>query len=75
MKNDDIPNIEIEELRGISRTVAELHWLLLILVLLYLAFGGTTENNEAAVSAALFVYGAFVLGFRYTNFGRRESRW
>ena len=28
--------IEQEELRGISRTVAEIHWLLLILVLLYL---------------------------------------
>ncbi len=75
MNNDEIINIDFEELRGISRTVAELHWLLLILVLLFLAFGGTTEDNESAVSAALFVYGAFVLGFRYTNFGRRESRW
>ncbi len=28
------PSIEQEELRGISRTVAEIHWLLLILVLL-----------------------------------------
>ena len=27
-------SIEQEELRGISRTVAEIHWLLLILVLL-----------------------------------------
>ena len=33
-------SIEQEELRGISRTVAEIHWLLLILVLLYLVFGG-----------------------------------
>ncbi len=68
-------NLDQEELRGISRTVAELHWLLLILVLLYQIFGGPDENDEAAVSAALFIYGAFVLAFRYTNFGRRESHW
>ena len=35
-------SIEQEELRGISRTVAEIHWLLLILVLLYLVFGGAS---------------------------------
>ena len=42
-----------EELRGISRTVAEIHWLLLILVLLYLVFGGERGDPEAdaAVSA------------------------
>lgn len=33
-------SIEQEELRGISRTVAAIHWLLLILVLVYLMFGG-----------------------------------
>ena len=37
-------SIEQEELRGISRTVAEIHWLLLILVLLYLVFGGERER-------------------------------
>ena len=48
-------SIEHEELRGISRTVAEIHWLLLILVLLYLIFGGPRPDadgeSEAAVSA------------------------
>ena len=49
-------SIEQEELRGISRTVAEIHWLLLILVLLYLVFVGGNEDAEvhAAVSAGLF---------------------
>ena len=48
-------SLEHEELRGISRTVAEIHWLLLVLVLLYLVFGGTTEDAEvnAAVSSGL----------------------
>ena len=40
-------SIEQEELRGISRTVAEIHWLLLILVLVYLVFGGERGDPEA----------------------------
>jgi diguanylate cyclase (GGDEF)-like protein len=69
--------LEQEELRGISRTVAEIHWLLLILVLLYLVFGGTTDDPEvsAAVSSGLFFYAALVMSFRYANFYRRETRW
>src|SRR4029079_11757297 len=70
-------SIEQEELRGISRTVAEIHWLLLILVLLYMGFGrerGDPESN-AAVSAGLFFYAALVMSFRYANFYKREARW
>jgi diguanylate cyclase (GGDEF)-like protein len=70
-------SIEQEELRGISRTVAEIHWLLLILVLLYLIFGGERADPEvdAAVSMGLFFYAALVMSFRYANFYRRETRW
>jgi diguanylate cyclase (GGDEF)-like protein len=70
-------SLEQEELRGISRTVAEIHWLLLILVLLFLVFGGATEDPEvgAAVSSGLFFYAALVMSFRYANFYRRETRW
>ena len=70
-------SIEQEELRGISRTVAEIHWLLLILVLLYLIFGGERDDAEAdaAVSAGLFFYAALVMSFRYANFYKRETRW
>src|SRR5712691_1649355 len=68
-------SIEQEELRGISRTVAEIHWLLLILVLLYLMFGGVTKENEPAISSSLFFYAALVMAFRYANFFRAESRW
>ena len=70
-------SIEQEELRGISRTVAEIHWLLLILVLLYLVFGGARGDPEAdaAVSAGLFFYAALVMSFRYANFYKRETRW
>jgi diguanylate cyclase (GGDEF)-like protein len=77
-------SIEQEELRGISRTVAEIHWLLLILVLLYLVFGGERADvradaalaeADAAVAAGLFFYAALVMSFRYANFYKRETRW
>jgi diguanylate cyclase (GGDEF)-like protein len=70
-------SIEQEELRGIARTVAEIHWLLLILVLLYLTFGGAREDAEAnaAIWMGLFFYAALVMSFRYANFYRRETRW
>jgi diguanylate cyclase (GGDEF)-like protein len=70
-------SIEQEELRGISRTVAEIHWLLLILVLLYLIFSGARNDAEAgaAIASGLFFYGALVMSFRYANFYRRETRW
>jgi len=69
------PSIEQEELRGISRTVAEIHWLLLILVLLYVIFGESDKLAEAAVMSASFFYAAFIMVFRYANFYKTESRW
>jgi len=69
------PSIELEELRGISRTVAEIEWLLLILVLLYLVFAGPAKEEEIAITAALLIYAAFVMAFRYANFYKKETRW
>ncbi len=74
-KPAEILSIEQEELRGISRTVAEIEWLLLILVLLYQVFGGPAAEDQAAISAGLFFFVAFVLSFRYANFYKAESRW
>jgi diguanylate cyclase (GGDEF)-like protein len=77
MKRDTTENLtlEQEELRGIARTVAEIEWLLLILVLLYLAFGGPETVSHLAISMALFFYAAFIMSFRYANFYKEESRW
>jgi diguanylate cyclase (GGDEF)-like protein len=63
-----------EELRKLSRTVDQIEWLLLILVLLYQVFGGPAAEHQGAISAGLFFYAAFVLGFRHTNFYKAESR-
>ena len=72
---ESAPSIEQEELRGISRTVAEIHWLLLTLVLLFVIFGAPDQEAKTAVIAALIVYAAFVMAFRYANFYEHESRW
>src|SRR5262245_32035578 len=69
------PSIEREELRGIARTVAEIHWLLMILVLLFVIFGNVDREAEAGISAAMCFYAALVMGFRYANFYKSENRW
>ena len=68
-------SIEQEELRGISRSVGEIEWLLLVVVLLYHAFGGTEPEDRQVVVIAMVLYATSVMGFRYANFFRRESRW
>jgi diguanylate cyclase (GGDEF)-like protein len=67
-------SIAQEELRGVSRTVAEIHWLLLVLVLLYQLFEGPLPDDRVAITTGLFFYAAFVMSFRYANFYRSESR-
>ena len=70
-----VPTLEQEELRGVTRTVAEIEWLLLIVVLLYLTFGGPAEEHRPPIIMSLMFYGAFVLSFHYANFYKLESRW
>src|SRR3989304_2650701 len=74
-KSDVFISIEHEELRGISRTVAEIEWLLLILTLLYQVVEGPSEFARSGIAASLFFYAAFILAFHYVNFFRGESRW
>lgn len=66
--------IEQDELKGFARTIAEIEWLLLILVLLYLVAGGPVEDGRIAIHMALLFFGAFILALHYVNFYRQESR-
>ena len=76
MKPVEMPvSLEQEELRGLSRTVAEIEWMLLALVLMYQAFGGPKDLAVTALAMAMMFFAAFVLIFRYTNFYKTESRW
>lgn len=69
------PDLSAEELRGFSRTVREIEWLLLVLVLLYHAVLTPDDETSSAIAMALFFFGAFVLAFHYLNFYRRQSYW
>lgn len=68
-------NLSAEEVRSFARTVAEIEWLLLILVLLYHLVLAPDKENSAALAMAMFFFAAFVLGFHYINFYRKETRW
>lgn len=66
--------IEQDELKGFSRTIAEIEWLLLVLVLVYLVSGGSADESQIAIHAALFFFAAFILGLHYVHFYRIENR-
>lgn len=68
-------NVEQIELKGFSRSVAELEWLLLILVLLFFVAPSTVVRDQQGVILAMVGFAAFVLTFRYLNFYTRETRW
>ena len=66
--------IEQDELKGFSRTIAEIEWLLLGLVLVYLLAGGSPEDGRIAIHTALFFFTAFILGLHYVSFYKQERR-
>lgn len=68
-------SVEQVELKGFSRSVAELEWLLLILVLLYFIAPGTLVVDRFMVVIAMISFAAFVLLFRYINLRELDARW
>lgn len=74
-REKETTTIEQEELRGISRSVGEIEWLLMIVVLLYHAFGGIAEDDQPTTVVAMVLYALCIMGFRYANFFKHESRW
>jgi len=59
--------IEQAQLRGFARSVAEVEWLLLILVVLYLIIVDPALAGSVGVVAVLLGFAAFVLVFRYAR--------
>lgn len=75
-KREEIPtSIEEEQLRGISRSVGEIEWLLLVVVLLYHTFGGTEPDDRPGLVLSMVLYAMAIMGLRYATFFKRESRW
>ncbi len=70
MSNDPIERgLEIEQaqLRGFARSVSEIEWLMLILVVLYLFGVNPALARSGAVLSVLMAFTAFVLVFRYAR--------
>lgn len=68
-------DVEQVELKGFSRSFAELEWLLLVLVLLYSVAPGAHTGNQWVILQHSLWFAAFVLAFRYLNFYKTETRW
>lgn len=74
LQGDALPTPAQVELKGFNRTLAELEWLLLALIILHLAIAGT-ERFILPVLVTSGCYAGFVLAFRYLNLFTNESRW
>ncbi|HXF67809.1 MAG TPA: GGDEF domain-containing protein [Burkholderiales bacterium] len=68
-------DIEASELRDFSRTVAEIEWLLVILVLFYYVFRDPDGNHAVAIYSGLIAFTAVILALHYLNLVRRPGRW
>jgi diguanylate cyclase (GGDEF)-like protein len=70
MSQDPIErSLEIEQaqLRGFARSVSEVEWLLLILVVLYLFIVSPSLAGNAVILGVLIAFATFVLVFRYAR--------
>ena len=66
-----------DELRATARTLGELGWLLLVVVLAYLAFVRQELETEAlaATLGAMLAYALFVLALQTVSAARAKARW
>jgi diguanylate cyclase (GGDEF)-like protein len=69
------PALSDEELRGFSRTVAEIEWLTVILVLLYQVVFTPAPEDASSIAVGTISFAGFVLSFHYFHFYRKESNW
>lgn len=65
---------EHADLRNFFRTIAEINWLLVILVLLYHFFKGTREDNVPAVFAAMVVFALITIAIHYLKLFPNPTR-
>ena len=65
--------IEEDEVKGFARTITEIEWLLLILVLIYLVAGGPSGESRVAIAMSLCFFAAFILAVHYVQFYRTET--
>ena len=68
-------NQEPDALSGFSRTVAEIEWLLLVLMMFYLVVGHIEENVKIFLLGGLCAFAGFVMVFHYLNFFAKANVW
>lgn len=67
--------VEQAELKGFARSLAEIEWLLLLLVLLYYISPEAQIADSTGLLICMEVFGAFILGFHYVNFNLPHFKW
>lgn len=63
------------ELKGFSRSVAELEWLLLALSMLVIFIPDLAGENQQGIILSMTLFAAFIMAFHYWNFYTQEDRW
>ncbi|HKJ50472.1 MAG TPA: GGDEF domain-containing protein [Gammaproteobacteria bacterium] len=62
-------------MQGFSRTLAELEWLVLVLVLLYFVLPLREIRDQWELVVASGLYALFIIAFRYSRLLTAENRW
>ena len=66
--------IDQAELRGFARSVTEVEWLLMILVLLFLFVTEQPVMRREVIIATLVLFAGFILVFRYSGLFKEQTR-
>lgn len=70
-------NVDVEqlELKGFASSIAEIEWLLLLLIIMYYVTPGVSVLNPLGLVLSMIGFALFVLGFHYLNASARQKRW
>ncbi|MEY4642925.1 MAG: hypothetical protein RLZZ227_2919 [Pseudomonadota bacterium] len=75
LESDNKVDIEQLELKGFASSIAEIEWLLLLLVIMYYVTPNANVANPMGLVASMIGFALFVLGFHYLNASARPKRW
>lgn len=71
----DKVDVEQLELKGFASSIAEIEWLLLLLIIMYYVTPGVSVQNPLGLVVSMIGFTLFVLGFHYLNASARQKRW
>jgi diguanylate cyclase (GGDEF)-like protein len=73
----EIDEFEIEkgQIKGFSRTLKEVEWLLMVLVILYMEIPGSSLQDEPTITLALISFAVFIFFFHYWGLHKIHNKW